>query len=156
MKLADWLLGLIIAASGVAIAARAQTFPSPSGQLYGAAFFPTLVGVGLAAIGVTLTARGLVGPSGPAIQLAPFLRSVPRAAKAVSPVVAVVAFIVLLPHLGFLATSILVVCPLMLLLGVQVWLALAVGVAASFAVQYAFGTLLRVALPYGVLERALF
>ncbi len=154
MRLSDWVIGLILAVWGVLVILEAQTFPAFGGQLYGAAFFPTIVGGGLAAIGLAMAVKGLAARQ-PGIRLEAWAKNPKILFRLALPVAATVAFIFLLEPLGFLLTAIGTLLVMQLALGVRPLLAVAVSVAGAFAVQYAFGTLLRVALPYGPLEMLL-
>ena len=154
MRFSDWVLGLVLALAGGLIVWRASTFPSPVGQLYGAGFFPTLVGAGLAVIGALLVLQGLRQRQA-ATEFAAWVRRPTAWLRLALPVAGSIAFIVFMGSLGFLLTAMAILLAFQLCLGVRPLVAGAVAVGGSLAVWYVFGSLLRVALPYGPLEALL-
>lgn len=72
-------------------------------------------------------------------------------ARAALVLVSVGLYIVLLPRLGFLATSFFLLLGLMLLLGVRPLLATAAALAVAWGSALLFGWILRVPLPPGPL-----
>jgi len=155
VKAADWLLGLVLGAAGISVIWSARGMPDAVGQLYGGGFFPTLVGAGFVVIGVLMTARGVL-TGGPTVEFGGWVRNRAVLLRLFALLALVVANILFLDTLGFLASALLLVFMMLLALGVGLLRAAAVSLITVCAVWYVFGTVLRIALPYGILESWLF
>lgn len=153
MKLADWLIGIILAAAGVAIIVASQGLPQLHGQMYGAGFFPTIIGGGFVLVGLALGVTDFARAGGPAVAFGDWVRR-PRAwGRIGASVGGTVAYILLLQPLGFMAASLLLLLLLLPAFGVRLVVAVPVAVLATAGTWYLFGELLRVALPFGYLEQ---
>lgn len=146
----DSVAGVIVCVVGVAAAAYAQTFPPMPGQRVGPGFFPTVVGLLLAGLGAGL----LLAPSRPEAAVA---TTPPPAAPRVSlGFVAVVGMLVFYAfaadRLGFFITGTVFLGTLLLVFGVRPRWAVPVALGVTLAMHYAFYTLLRVPLPWGILD----
>ncbi len=156
MKIADWLLGLILLACGALIVWEARGFPAPMGQLYGAAFFPTIIGCGMALVGLLMTVKGLREARPGLVRFDQWQPSLATFGRLALPVILTVGIMLAMPHTGFLASAITALLIFQLCLGVRWFLALPIALIGAVTISYVFGTLLRVALPYGPLERLIF
>jgi len=149
----DGVLGGLAIAAGAAVLAVARGFPEMPGEP-GPALFPALAAIGLLLCGTALVvghwrARG----AEPWMQAPEWLRS-SRAAAAVAFIVAALAFCsAFMETVGFLPCAVVLVSGLLALLKVRWPVALTVGVVAALAVHTIFYAGLRVALPWGLLER---
>lgn len=152
MKLGDAASGLLAAALGVAVVLHARTFPPMPGQPVGPSLFPILVGAGLIVAGAALTLVGLRRPAGPFVEIEPWARR-PRMLANFALVIADLLFYALaVDRLGFLITAVLFLTVLFLAFGVGRARILPLAAAVTFVIHYGFYTLLRVPLPWGVLE----
>ena len=152
MRLNDTLSGVLIALAGAALVLEAGTFPQMPGQPVGPALFPTVIGVGLLACAAVLIAPGLKRRRAPWIEVDAWVRR-PRMVLNFGLVFLVLVFYALVvARLGFFLTAIIVLGVLMLAFDVPRARILPLAMAVTLAIHYAFYSLLRVPLPWGVLE----
>ena len=153
MTLSDTLSGLLILIFGSAIAAYSWTFPPMPGQPVGPALFPTLIGCGLLVLGTALVFSGARRRGTPLVDLADWVRR-PRMVFNFALVVGDLVFYALaVDGLGFFITAFAFLSALFLAFGVSRRRILPLAAAVTIAIHYGFYTLLRVPLPWGVLER---
>lgn len=153
LKVSDFGSGLAIAGLGLAIFARAQSFSSPAAGSVSPAFYPGLIGLALAACGAGLAVaavrRGAVRP----VAALPRWLVRPGNVLAVLAVpAAILAYGLASPSLGFLATSILVMFGLLLAFRVSLLWSVAVALILPALLYVVFVILMRVPLPYGIIE----
>jgi putative tricarboxylic transport membrane protein len=153
VKLNDAVFGLLLIALGAAVLLAVQGYPKIPGQPVGPALFPGLVAACLCVAGVLLVARGWRLRAGqPWLAWGAWVRS-PRHVLALAVLLgSVVFYIFAADALGFLPVAATILAALFLVLGVRPPVALAVAVIASLAVHTAFYKLLKVPLPWGVLQ----
>jgi putative tricarboxylic transport membrane protein len=170
MRLPDWLTGAVLLVLALAVLWHVQSFPDIPGQAYGAGLFP-----GLAATGLALASLALIGgslrrraageprrdsgsgslipdPDAVAVHAPePPLRGRRLVALLLS--IAAVAFYVLAaPALGFIVTGIVLLSVLMWAFGARPALIVPVAVVATLLIHGAFYKLLKVPLPWGLLQ----
>ena len=157
MKLNDAVWGALLALLGAAILWHVQGFPQIPGQNVGPALFPGILATALVVCGTVLIASGLkarraaAAPSRWAV--APeWLRSRPHLLAFVVLVASNVFYLVAVGRLGFLATAFVYLAALMWVLRVRLAVALPVALVMALLIHYAFYKLLRVPLPWGVLQ----
>jgi putative tricarboxylic transport membrane protein len=153
MKLNDAIFGLLFIGLGGAVLLAVQGYPKIPGQPVGPALFPGLVAAGLCIAGVLLVVRGWQQRATQAwLVWDDWVRS-PRHVVAFATVLAGIAFYILASgRLGFLLTAPLVVLAALLAFRVRPGRAVLVAVAATLLVHVAFYKLLRVPLPWGLLQ----
>ena len=151
MKISDALAGVLLLVLAAAIGYYVSGFPPMSGQRYGAALFPGIIAAGLAGCGALLVLRG-ARTKAPAFEFAAWTRSGPPAANFALVCGALVFYIVAADTLGFLITGTLLLIALFLKLGVRQRTAVIVAVASAVCIHLLFYKLLRVPLPWGLLE----
>ncbi|MDM0044258.1 tripartite tricarboxylate transporter TctB family protein [Variovorax dokdonensis] len=153
MKISDAIFGVLLMLIGAVVLVVVQGFPKIPGQQVGPAMFPGLIAAGLCICGAILTLRGWRERAvEPWVRLGPWAR-MPRHVLALLAVVVGVVFYMLAGQaLGFLVCASLVLLACMLALGVRPGLAVLVAVVASLVIHFAFYKLLRVPLPWGVLQ----
>jgi len=151
VRVGDTLSGMLTAAAGLAVVLHARTFPPTPGQSIGPAFFPTIVGAAMIALGAALAISGRAR-GGRLVLLDEWVRG-PRMVLNFALVVADVVFYALaVDRLGFFITAFLFLAVLFLAFGVpRRWIA-PIAAAVTLAMHYAFYTALRVPLAWGVLE----
>ncbi len=150
MKVSDRLSGFLAAALGVAVVLQARTFPGMPGQPIGPALFPALIGTALFVLGVILMYSGR--GQRPVVEGGAWTRR-PRTVVTFVLVIADLLFYALaVDRLGFLITAALFLTVLFLAFGVRRARILPLAVAVTFAIHFGFYSLLRVPLPWGVLE----
>jgi putative tricarboxylic transport membrane protein len=151
MKLGDAASGLLAALLGVVVVLQARTFPPMPGQPVGPSLFPTVIGAGLIVAGAALIVAG-VRRNGTIVELEAWARR-PRMLTNFALVVADLLFYaVAVDRLGFLITAVLFLTVLFLAFGVRHARILPMAVAVTLVIHYGFYTLLRVPLPWGMLE----
>lgn len=148
MRLHETLLGLLIMALAAAFFGYTFTFPQLPGQRYGPDLFPRVIASGIFVCGAIVAWRGR--RSGvPWMRRDDALRRAHDLAAFLAIPAAIVFYLLVAERLGFLPTAALIVGLLAGWFGVRWWQAILLGVAAAAAVQWFFGTLMRVPLPRG-------
>ena len=159
MKLNDAVWGALLALLGAAILWHVQGFPQIPGQNMGPALFPGILAAALVVCGTVLIASGLKArraataatPSRWAT--APeWLRSRPHLLAFAVLVGSNVFYLVAVDRLGFLPTAFVYLAALMWALRVRLAVTLPVALVMALLIHYAFYKLLRVPLPWGVLQ----
>ena len=153
MKLNDALFGLLFMLLGAAVLAAIQGYPKIPGQPVGPALFPGIIAAGLCICGVLLVATGVRHRAEQGwVAFEDWLRSPRHVLGFVVLVGAIVLYILASDRVGFLLTSAVILLALFLVLDVKPVTALVVAIVASLLVHFAFYKLLRVPLPWGVLQ----
>ena len=158
MKLNDAIWGALLLLLGGALIVHVQGFPNMPGQRIGPGLFPGLLGFGLCAGGAILAVRALraraaAADGSPAwIELPDWARS-PHHALAFSVLVAVnVLYLLAVDKLGFVVTGTVYLSALMWVLKVKPMRIVPLALVLTLAIHFAFYKLLRVPLPWGVLQ----
>jgi putative tricarboxylic transport membrane protein len=151
MKISDAVMGALLLVLAAAIGVYVSGFPGMSGQRYGAALFPGIIAAGLAACGALLLARG-VREKAPAFEFAPWTRDAPLAANFALVCVALLFYIFAVETLGFMVTGFLLLLALFLKLGVRPLTSVVVAPVAVLVIHLLFYKLLKVPLPWGILD----
>ena len=148
MRVGDRAAGIAAIAFGSAVAAYARAFPAASGQPVGPGVLPAAIGCALVVAGALLVKTGTPNISGkqPAEML-----SVPVFRGAIV-LAGVVFYALVLNRLGFLITATLLLSILFAAFGVRRARILPLAAVVTLAIHFAFYTLLRVPLPWGLLE----
>lgn len=151
MRFNDAVLGVVLLAFSVAVGLWSQRFPAIPGQEYGAAVFPTVVAVAMAGCSMVLIVSGL-RQGGAALAFEGWAQDRRGFVRIVLMIASVVFYIVAAKPLGFIPTMTLVLILDLRLLKVG-WLPAAViALAMAFLLQWSFGDLLHVPLPWGILS----
>ena len=157
MKINDAIFGAVLLALGLALLWHVQSFPKIPGQNVGPALFPGSVAAALVVCAVLLIVSGLrARAQGAWFEGLPWMRSGRHARAFVALIGATVAYILLADRVGFLIVSPLALFVMLVAFGVRRRSAAIVGVVGTLVIWYAFYKLLRVPLPWGVLERFAF
>ena len=157
MKLNDAVWGALLIFFSAAILVHVQSFPTIPGQKVGPALFPGLLAVALAVCAVLLIVNGIAsraegGERARWLELDGWTRS-RRHVRAFIAVVGVnVFYILLVETLGFILTGTVYLALLFIVFGVKKRLVVPLALGLTLGIHYAFYTLLRVPLPWGVLE----
>lgn len=142
----DSALGVIFALGGAAILQQALTMHTLPGMNVGPGLFPSIVGSGMAIMGVALTIQGWIVRDTPEDDAPPLVTWF-----AVGIVAALVATILLMPHLGFFITSTLFAAAVVLMSGGRWLSAIIFSPIATGIVYFVFMSGFRVPLPRGIL-----
>ena len=158
MKFNDAVWGALLLLLGGALLAHVQGFPAIPGQRYGPAILPGLIAVGLAVCGALLVWRGLRARSagsaeGAAWASAPEWASSPRHVAGFVVLVAVnLLYLLAVDRLGFVVTGTIYLAALMAVLRVKPARVVPLALLLTLAIHFCFYKLLRVPLPWGVLQ----
>lgn len=153
LKVGDLCSGLVVAGLGLAIFSRAQSFESVGASPISPAFYPGLIGLVLAVCGLGLVVAAIRRRAVRPLAVVPGWMARPGNIVAVLSVpVAIVVYGLLSPMLGFLATSVPVMLGLLLAFRVSLLWSLAVALILPVLLHIVFVILMRVPLPYGIVE----
>ena len=157
MKVNDAVFGALLLVLGLAVLLHVQSLPKIPGQNVGPALFPGTIATALIVCAVLLIASGVRSrPQTPWFEALPWLRSPRHAWALVAVVGATIAYVLLANAVGFLIVAPLVLVAMFVAFGVRPATAVIVTVVGTLVIWYAFYKLLRVPLPWGVLERFAF
>jgi putative tricarboxylic transport membrane protein len=154
VKVNDAVIGACLIALAVAILVHIQAYPLIPGQKYGPALFPGVIAVGLIACGLLLVRRGARAGL-PLVALAGWIRNPSLVTNFLAVCAVLVFYIAAAAPLGFIPTATICLVALFLKLRVRVLPAIVVAVAATLVIHTLFYKLLRVPLPWGILEPVL-
>ena len=157
MKINDAIWGALLLLLSVAILIHIRSFPNIPGQNVGPSLFPGFIAVALGTCALILIATGLAarrrGSEQAWIGTEQWMRS-PRHILALVLAVGVnVFYILLVDLLGFIPTAVIYLAALFAVFGVRTRWILPLALIVTLAIHYSFYKLLRVPLPWGLLER---
>lgn len=149
MRVNDAIVGAILLILSLVVLWHVQSFPKIPGQPYGAALYPFTVGIGLAAVSVLLLVQGL--RSGQSLLNLP--AGAPRRLFAFWVTAGSLFFYIFFAdRLGFIVCSSLMLAALFWSYGVRRVLVLPLAIGATLVIHLGFYKLLKVPLPWGVLQ----
>jgi putative tricarboxylic transport membrane protein len=157
MKLNDAVWGALLIFFSAAVLTHIQRFPDIPGQKVGPALFPGLLAVGMAICAVVLIVRGLAahthgGDRARWVELDGWARS-RRHVLAFGAVIGVNLFYILLVDaIGFVLTGAIYLGTLFAIFGVRPRWIVPIALVSVLVIHYAFYKLLKVPLPWGVLQ----
>jgi putative tricarboxylic transport membrane protein len=147
--------GAALAALGAVVLWHIQGYPAMPGQKFGPAWFPGLIAAGLIVCGALLATQS-IRHAAPLLALPEWI-SRPRPLAGVAAVVGGLLFYYFAADaLGFYFTALPLLVLWMRLLGASWRVTLPVAVIATVVIHLSFYKLLRIPLPWGVLERFAF
>ena len=149
MRVNDAVIGAILLIVSLAVLWHVQTFPKIPGQPYGAALYPFTVGLGLAIVSVMLIVQGL--RSGQPMLLLRAGASHGLLAFGIT-VAALLFYVFFAERLGFVVCSTLMLVAMLWSYGVRPVLVVPVALVATLVIHLGFYKLLKVPLPWGVLQ----
>jgi putative tricarboxylic transport membrane protein len=157
VKINDAVFGGLLLVLGLAVLLHVQSFPKIPGQNVGPALFPGSVAAALVICALLLIISGVRSrPQSAWLQPLPWMRSLRHAGAFVAVIGATIAYILLANSIGFLIIAPLALFAMFIAFGVRRVTALIVAIIGALVIWYAFYKLLRVPLPWGVLERFAF
>lgn len=155
MKLSDALTGAVLLVLATVTLWHIQGFPPMPGQKYGAALFPGVIAAVLALCGILLIARGLRSQQA-WIAFAPWTSRARPLAGFASVLIGLALYVLLADIVGFHIIGVVVVLGWLLVLGARPSVAVPVAILAPILIHLAFYKLLRIPLPWGLLQRFAF
>ena len=141
----DSMLGVAFALGGAAILQQALTMHTLPGMNVGPGLFPSIVGAGMAIMGVALSVQGWIVRDAPEEDAPPILTWF-----AFAIVVALVTVILVMPYLGFLVAGTLFAALIVLLSGGRWLSAVIFSPIAAGLIYVVFTAVMRVPLPRGI------
>ncbi len=158
MKIGDAILGALIALLGAVTLWHVQSFPLIPGQKFGASLFPGVVAAGLLVCGVILATRGAreMSRGRRALVLDDWVRDPLTVLRFVSVPLGLLFYVLTSDVLGFHIAATLAMLGWLLLFGLRPLPAVAVAVGFPVVMHLAFYKILRVPLPWGLLEGIVF
>jgi putative tricarboxylic transport membrane protein len=149
----DAISGLLLIVLSLAMIALTQSFPDFPGQKYGPALFPRILGAGLIMCGAVLIWNGLMArrAGAPWLDVAPWVYEPWRLTSFLLVLGMLLLYIVASETIGFIPIALVFLGGLFLWLGVRPITAVVTAFAATIAIHWFFGSLLRVPLPRGLL-----
>ncbi len=155
MKVNDAISGVFFILFAGLIFYLTKDFRLMPGQNYGASFFPRTIASAMGLLGLVMVFQGVRDRgAAPWVQALDWVAS-PRHVANFSLVIVVLIFYILFSDwLGFLIAGFVSILSLLIWLrGPQYWLkSLMLSVICVIALQYFFGEVLRVPLPWGILQ----
>jgi putative tricarboxylic transport membrane protein len=157
MKLNDAVWGALLLLLAAAILIHVQSFRTIPGQQYGPAIYPGLIAVGLVICAALLIVKGLAARAedGRQVQwmtLAPWTRSHRHVVAFALTLGVNVFYILLVDTLGFIPTGVIYLSVLFAAFGVRpIWI-VPIALVLTLTIHTAFYKLLRVPLPWGLLQ----
>ena len=156
MKLNDTVWGAVLLVCAAALFVHVQGFPAIPGQRVGPSALPGALAVGLGVCGAILLLRSLRaaarGQRVAWVELPGWFGSRPQVIGFVVLVAVNLLYLVGVERLGFIVTGTVYLAALMAVLRVRPLLVVPVALIMALAIHYAFYKLLRVPLPWGVLQ----
>jgi putative tricarboxylic transport membrane protein len=157
VKVNDAVWGALLLLLSAALLVHVQSFPTIPGQQVGPALFPGIIAVALAVCAVLLVVKGLAahraadGPE-PWVELDGWM-SEGRYVLAFLVTIGVNVFYILaVDWLGFLIVGTIYLSVLFVVYGVRPKWVLPIALIVTLGIHYAFYKLLKVPLPWGVLQ----
>ena len=157
MKLNDAVWGALLLLLATAVLVHVQQFGTIPGQKYGPAIFPGLVACGIAICALLLIWNGLAARTEEGgrerwLTLAPWTRSRRHVFAFALAIGVNVFYIFVVDKLGFIPTGVIYLAALFAVFGVRPAWILPLAVLLTLAIHTAFYKLLKVPLPWGLLQ----
>lgn len=157
MKFNDAVWGALLLLLGGALLVHVQGFPGMSGQKIGPALFPGVLAVGLGVCGLLLVVRGLRARAGAREDAAwltrpEWSRSPPQVLAFATLVAVNLLYLFAVDRLGFVISGTVYLAALMGVLRVSPARVVPLALVLTLVIHFCFYKLLRVPLPWGVLQ----
>jgi putative tricarboxylic transport membrane protein len=158
VRINDAVIGAVLVLFAIFMIWHTRTFPAMPGQDYGPALFPVLIGVGFVVTGLILIVSGLRRRrTEPWFAGGDWLRSRRHLIGFLSIIGGLIAYILVSDWLGFIPTAFLLLFGwLVLFRNGKPVSSLVIALAVTLVVNYAFGQLLLVPLPLGLLQALIY
>ncbi|MEK9967784.1 MAG: tripartite tricarboxylate transporter TctB family protein [Ferrovibrio sp.] len=152
MRIHDALSGVVLALLAIAVLITVSFYPTIPGQNIGPAAFPGLVAVLLLVCALVLIWRGLRGERMALFTAGAWMRSPLHVVNFLLVVGGLLFYIFCSDFLGFIITGTLILGVLFYALHVRIMLILPIALGATLLIHTIFYKLLRVPLPWGLLQ----
>lgn len=153
MKVNDALIGLMLGIFSILVLYMAMSFPPIPGQNFGAGLFPKAIGIGMLICSVLLIVHGIKNKKNvPPMAVPAWLRNKASVARFLLIPASLVFYFATADFLGFLLTASLLLLVLFLAFKVRWLTAIIVAVVGALVIHFMFYSILKVPLPWGLLE----
>ena len=158
MKVGDAILGAFFVLLGASVLWHVRAFPVIPGQKFGAALFPGVVAAGLVICGALLAVRGMrqLTRGSRAFALDDWARDPLIVARFLSVPAGLLFYVLTSNFLGFHIAASLAMLGWLLVFGLRLLPALVMAICFPVIMHLAFYKILRVPLPWGLLESVVF
>lgn len=158
MKLSDTVWGVLLLGLSAVVLWHIQSFPPMPGQRFGPAVFPGVTAIALGVCALLLIGKGLAhrreaGDEHVWGRLEPWTRSTRHLTAFLLVIGVNVFYIFASAPLGFIPTCVAYLSALFLVFGVRGRWILPIAILVTLGIHYAFYKLLKVPLPWGILQR---
>lgn len=154
MKINNAVSGGIIGLFALAVYSHASTFPSV-GQQVGPEVFPQAIAVGMMICAVLLIIKGLKARKNEGegwVTLPEWVNNKEAVVGFFLVPISLFFYVLASEFLGFHITGFIMLMTLFLVFKVKPWVAVISGLISVFVIHYLFYTVLKVPLPWGLLE----
>jgi putative tricarboxylic transport membrane protein len=157
MKLNDAVWGVVLLLFSAVLLVHVQSFPKIPGQQVGPALFPGFLAIGLAVCGVLLVIKGLAshrvkGERAEWVAFADWTRSRKHVLAFALTIGVNILYILAVDKLGFIPIGVVYLGLLFWVYGVAVKWIVPLAIIMTLGIHYAFYKLLKVPLPWGILQ----
>jgi len=154
MRANDAICGLVLLVFAAVMAALTIPFPDFPGQQYGPDLLPRILSAALAICGVILVVRGLQARrEGDAWVTRPaWFGQGMKVARFLLVIAALLFYIFAVDMLGFVPVSFVIILALSISFGARPLPVIVTAVVATLAINYFFGSIMRVPLPRGLID----
>ena len=154
MRFNDAVFGIILMVFAAVVMIHSETtFPGLPGQDFGPAFFPVIIGGVLFACGAILIIQGIAKRRTiPVVSMGEWVRSPRRVINFALVIGSLIFYVLVSDFLGFIPTSVLILALLTYRYGKGIVFALSSAVIVTLVMHTAFYIVLRVPLPWGILQ----
>lgn len=154
MRANDAVSGLVLLVLAAVMAALTIPFPEFPGQRFGPDLLPRILAAALAICGVLLIVRGLQQrrEGAPWFTVAAWLAVPMKVTRFLLVLAALVFYIAAADTLGFVPVAFVIIATLSLAFGARPLPAVFTAAVATLAINYFFGSIMRVPLPRGLLD----
>jgi putative tricarboxylic transport membrane protein len=154
MRANDAICGLVLLVFAAVMAALTIPFPEFPGQNYGPDLLPRILSAALAICGALLIKRGWQarGQGDPWFTRPAWMGVPVKVMRFLIVIAALLFYIFAVDPLGFLPVSFIIIAVLAIAFGGRPFWALVAALVATLAINYFFGSIMRVPLPRGILD----
>ena len=157
MKLNDAVWGALLLLFSVVLLVHVQSFPKIPGQQVGPALFPGILAVGLAVCAGLLVVKGLAsrregGERAEWVLFEPWTRRRHYVLAFALTIGVNIFYILAVDRLGFVVTGVIYLAALFWVFGVRKAWILPLALVVTLGIHYAFYKLLKVPLPWGIMQ----
>lgn len=153
MKIDDALVGFMLAIFSILVFFTALGFPVIPGQNFGASLFPTMIALGMFICSLLLMIQGIRNrKTQPRMAMPLWFRNKKSVLRFLLVPASLVFYFEAADFLGFLPIAFLLLVLLFLAFGVRWPVAIAVALASALVIHFMFYSVLKVPLPWGLLE----